>query len=110
MKTLAKIVSSNIRSTDFFARWGGEEFVILAPETDLEGAQILAEKIRKAIEEYPFETVGKVTSSFGVTEAFENDTVDSFVKRADVALYKAKDKGRNRVEIELPANIYSDKV
>ncbi|WP_457622162.1 GGDEF domain-containing protein [Persephonella sp.] len=110
LKTLAQIVSSKIRSTDFFARWGGEEFVILAPETDLEGAQILAEKIRKAIEEYPFETVGKVTSSFGVTEAYGNDSVDSFIKRADAALYKAKDKGRNRVEIELPADIYSDKI
>jgi diguanylate cyclase (GGDEF)-like protein len=110
LKTLADIVSSNIRSTDFFARWGGEEFVILAPETDLEGAQILAEKIRKSIEEYPFENVGKVTSSFGVTEAYEKDTADSFVKRADAALYKAKDKGRNRVEIELPAEIYSDQV
>ncbi|WP_457640738.1 GGDEF domain-containing protein [Persephonella sp.] len=109
LKTLAQIVSSNIRATDYFARWGGEEFVILAPETDIEGAQILAEKIRKTIEEYPFDTVGKVTSSFGVTEASLKDTPDSFVKRADVALYKAKDRGRNRVEIELP-EVYPDEV
>ncbi|WP_456402311.1 GGDEF domain-containing protein [Persephonella sp.] len=108
LKTLAKIVSSNIRATDYFARWGGEEFVILAPETDLEGAQILAEKIRKSIEEYPFDVVGQVTSSFGVTEATSKDTVDSFVKRADAALYKAKDKGRNRVEIEISPDMYSD--
>ncbi|SNZ07164.1 diguanylate cyclase (GGDEF) domain-containing protein [Persephonella hydrogeniphila] len=102
LKTVAKIVKDNIRDTDIFARWGGEEFVILAPETDINGLKILAEKLRKAIEDYNFEKVGKVTASFGITEAIPEDTVDSVVRRADEALYAAKERGRNRVEIILP--------
>ncbi|WP_051654139.1 diguanylate cyclase [Persephonella sp. KM09-Lau-8] len=102
LKTIAKIVKENIRDTDVFARWGGEEFVIIAPETDISGTRILAEKLRKKIEEYNFDKVGKVTSSFGVTEATPEDTPDSIVKRADQALYLAKEKGRNRVEVILP--------
>ncbi|WP_297456489.1 diguanylate cyclase [Persephonella sp.] len=102
LKTIAKIVKENIRDTDIFARWGGEEFVIIAPETDISGTRILAEKLRKKIEEYNFDKVGKVTSSFGVTEATPEDTPDSIVQRADQALYLAKEKGRNRVEVILP--------
>ncbi|WP_457643275.1 GGDEF domain-containing protein [Persephonella sp.] len=102
LKTIAKIVKENIRDTDTFARWGGEEFVILAPETDLNGLKILAEKLRKTIEEYPFEHVEKVTSSFGITEAVPEDTTDTVIRRADEALYLAKERGRNRVEIVLP--------
>jgi diguanylate cyclase (GGDEF)-like protein len=102
LKTVAKIVKENIRDTDIFARWGGEEFVILAPETDINGLKILAEKLRKAIEDYSFDRVGKVTASFGITEAVPEDTVDSVVRRADEALYAAKERGRNRVEIMLP--------
>ncbi len=102
LKTVANIVKNNIRNTDIFARWGGEEFVIIAPETDINGTKILAEKLRNAIEEYNFDTVGKVTASFGVTEAVPEDTTDSIVHRADEALYLAKEKGRNRVEIMLP--------
>ncbi|MBK3333066.1 GGDEF domain-containing protein [Persephonella atlantica] len=102
LKTIAEIVKKNVRDTDIFARWGGEEFVIVAPETDLSGTKILAEKLRKAIEEHRFDKVGKVTASFGVTEAVPEDTTDSIVRRADEALYLAKEKGRNRVEIMLP--------
>ena len=102
LKEIAKIVKSNIRNTDIFARWGGEEFVILAPETDINGLKMLAEKLRKAIEDHQFDKVKKVTASFGVTEATPEDTTDTVVRRADEALYLAKDKGRNRVEIILP--------
>jgi len=102
LREIANIVKKNIRDTDIFARWGGEEFVLLAPETDLNGLKMLAEKLRKAIEEYNFEKVGKVTASFGITEATPEDSTDSVVKRADEALYLAKEKGRNRVEIILP--------
>jgi len=102
LKTIADIVKKNIRDTDIFARWGGEEFVILAPETDINGLKMLAEKLRKAIENHNFEKVKKVTASFGLTEAIPEDTTDTVVRRADEALYLAKEKGRNRVEIVLP--------
>lgn len=72
---------------------GGEEFVILLSETNLEGAKIQAEKIRKEIADHEFEQVGRVTVSFGLARYRENDTADSFE-----AMYKAKTSGKNRVE------------
>jgi diguanylate cyclase (GGDEF)-like protein len=90
-----------MRKTDYLFRWGGEEFLILSSETQLDKAHALAERIRKAIESYKFKKVGKVTVSFGVTEFKERDTEDSFVKRTDDAMYKAKKKGRNCVEVTI---------
>ena len=80
---------------------GGEEFIILSSGTQLDKAHALAERIRKVIENYKFENVGKVTVSFGVTEFKEEDTGDSFIKRADDAMYEAKKKGKNRVEVSI---------
>lgn len=94
---LALLVSGNIRDTDIFARWGGEEFVILATNCDINGIQIFAEKLRKLIEVYPFYKVGNVTCSFGVAEYRAGDEAESFIKRADMGLYSAKGAGRNRV-------------
>ncbi|HQS57554.1 MAG TPA: diguanylate cyclase [Gallionellaceae bacterium] len=94
---LALLVSGNIRDTDIFARWGGEEFVILASNCETQCPHSLAEKIRKLIEFYPFEEVGQVTCSFGVTEYCSGDDQESIVKRADSNLYRAKEAGRNRV-------------
>lgn len=99
LKTLANIVRENIRKIDYFVRWGGEEFMILSSETQLDKTHTLAERIRNIIESYKFENVGKVTVSLGVTEFKEGDTEDSFIKRADDAMYEAKKKGRNRVEV-----------
>ena len=99
LKGVAGLVASHVREQDLFARWGGEEFMTLALESDLEGAKILAAKLRKAIEEADFGLVGTVTCSFGVTEFKKEDSVESFIKRADDALYKAKEGGRNRVEV-----------
>jgi diguanylate cyclase (GGDEF)-like protein/PAS domain S-box-containing protein len=101
LKTIADIVRKNMRKTDYLFRWGGEEFLILSSETQLDKAHALAERIRKAIESYKFKKVGKVTVSFGVTEFKERDTEDSFVKRTDDAMYKAKKKGRNCVEVTI---------
>ena len=101
LMTLAHIVKENLRAIDSLARWGGEEFIILAPGTNIDKAHILAERIREAIERYKFEYVGKVTISSGVTEFSMNDTKDSFIKRADDTMYKAKKKGRNRVEVSI---------
>ncbi len=94
---LALLVSANIRDTDIFARWGGEEFVILAANCDSRYSQNLAEKIRKLVEAYSFAEVGKVTCSFGVAEYRAGDDQQSLTKRADINLYSAKASGRNRV-------------
>jgi diguanylate cyclase (GGDEF)-like protein/PAS domain S-box-containing protein len=99
LKTLSQIAKKNIRDIDYLIRWGGEEFVVIALDTDLSGAEVMADKIRKAIENYNFDKVARVTVSFGVTQFKQDDTDDSFIKKADDALYKAKEKGRNRVEV-----------
>lgn len=107
LKTVADIVKGNIRATDIFARVGGEEFTVLAPATHLEGAEVVAEKLRKRIERRTFETVGTLTASFGVAEFNRDEAVDALIKRADDALYEAKKHGRNRVVI---ADWYQPKI
>ncbi|MBN2694567.1 diguanylate cyclase [bacterium] len=99
LKGIASIVSSMIRTTDIFARWGGEEFILLLPETSLEGALIVAERVRVAIEKHIFPEVGTKTCSFGVTlyHKEEGEEYNQFIKRADTHLYTAKNSGRNRV-------------
>lgn len=96
---LTEVVRKNIRKTDVFARYGGEEFVLLMPGTDLKGAVEKADSIRKEISSYNFEKCGQVTCSFGVAGYHKGDTADSFVQKADIALYSAKETGRNRVQI-----------
>ncbi len=99
LEQITDIVSQANRSADIFARYGGEEFIILAPETGLSGALIHAERLRNDIEKFEFDTVGHITSSFGVTEFnAAKDTVESLFERVDKALYMAKENGRNRVE------------
>ena len=95
---IAGLVKKNIRSADILSRFGGEEFMIIAPETDVEGASVLAEKIRYLIAQHDFEVVGRVTITLGISVYKADDTLDSLVKRADKALYAAKKNGRNRVE------------
>lgn len=97
---LARLISGMIRTQDTFARWGGEEFVILSPNHDLRGMQLFAEKLRVAIESYTFPHAPQLTCSFGVSEYKTDETIDSLFNRADKALYSAKEKGRNRVETE----------
>lgn len=99
LKNIANIVKEHKRTVDYLFRWGGEEFVIAAPETDIEEAASLGERLREVIEDYWFDDVVKVTVSFGITQFHEGDTGDSLIARADTALYKAKNNGRNRVEI-----------
>jgi len=101
LKKLANLVSLNIRTSDIFARWGGEEFVIILPETSLLDAVILAEKLRGVIEKYNFNTPKQITCSFGVTSFYGKETEDDVLKRADKYLYKAKELGRNRVISEI---------
>ena len=99
LKTIVNLTKDNIRGVDYLARWGGEEFMIILPETGLERAEALAQRIKEEIENYKFNKIGKVTVSFGVAQFKKDDSEDTLIKRADDALYKAKNKGRNRVEI-----------
>ncbi len=94
---LAKILTAHVRAADTIGRWGGEEFIIILPETDLEGAAILAEKLRKTIELSDFENAKSITASFGVAQCQEEDTMEILIEKADKALYVAKENGRNRV-------------
>jgi diguanylate cyclase (GGDEF)-like protein len=99
LKELSRLVKKNIRKSDYFGRWGGEEFIVIAPESSLQDAEKFAEKLRKEIEEYNFMEKRKVTASFGAAEIKNGDNIDQLIKRADDALYRAKEKGRNRVEV-----------
>jgi diguanylate cyclase (GGDEF)-like protein/PAS domain S-box-containing protein len=97
---LVNLVHQCIRETDVFSRWGGEEFMLLLPHTSLENAIKLAERIRIKVMENPFEVVGAVTCSFGVSELLSEDTDETFCKRLDEALYESKRSGRNRVTVK----------
>ena len=103
---ITEVVSANIRDDDIFARWGGEEFVILFGSTGLEHATEFAERLRKAVETHPFEKAGTVTISAGVVQYrrgeanAEIESPVSFVGRADAKMYEAKKAGRNKVVAE----------
>jgi diguanylate cyclase len=102
LKTIAQLAGQQLREVDFFARYGGEEFVALLPETPLDAARQAGEKVRLAVEGFRFHSRGKripLTLSCGVAHLGEGDTVDSALERADQALYRAKDGGRNRCEV-----------
>jgi diguanylate cyclase (GGDEF)-like protein len=99
LKRVTEIVEKANRNADIFARYGGEEFIILAPATDIAGARVHAERLRKDIEHHRFSEISHLTCSFGVAEYKPDaDDVTSLFKRADTALYNAKKLGRNRVE------------
>ena len=100
LKMLAQILLDTIRHTDEVGRWGGEEFVVLCPETNMDGACLLADKIRQKIEHSTFNDYGKQTASFGIACYQEGDTIDNIISHADEALYMAKNAGRNRVEVK----------
>lgn len=95
----AKQLQEHTRDTDFLARFGGEEFVMLLPNSDKESALVLVNKLRELIQQTGFNTNGKavpITISCGITEFLEDDTEDSLFERADKALYESKNQGRNR--------------
>ncbi len=101
LKAVVNIVKDKLKKNHVFGRWGGEEFIYILPDTDLEDAIAFAEELRKEIDETVFVLVHHVTMSFGVTLAHLEDDRLSFVKRADDALYEAKQTGRNRVVTKL---------
>jgi diguanylate cyclase (GGDEF)-like protein/PAS domain S-box-containing protein len=99
LQTVTRVVNENMRNSDVAGRWGGEEFMVLLPQTALDSGIKMAEKLRRAIEQFTFDKVGQVTASFGLTEFLPDDDVVSLTKRVDEALYEAKQCGRNRVEV-----------
>lgn len=103
LRLVAMTLKSNIKGKDLAARYGGEEFVAILPSTDLEGAMIVAENIRKAIQAKELlkrstnEKLGRITASFGIASYHAGDTPGSMIERADRCLYAAKHAGRNKV-------------
>lgn len=92
---LANILESNVRESDTVGRWGGEEFIIICVDTNLNKSEKIAEKLRIIIEKFNFSNDMKITCSFGIAYSLLSDDVESLFKRADLGLYKAKDSGRN---------------
>ncbi len=108
LSTAANCIKEALRDSDIVFRYGGEEFVILLSDTNLNGAKVIAERIRQQIENhrlaYNMEIL-KLTASLGISSLRGNDSKDSLIKRADNAMYRAKDNGRNQVQFELPAQL-----
>lgn len=102
LKTIAKILSNNIRETDYLARYGGEEFVLVMPGANKDTAKTVGEKLRSAVENSGFHFKGEpltITMSCGIAEFKEGDAPLTVFERADKALYEAKETGRNKVVI-----------
>jgi diguanylate cyclase (GGDEF)-like protein len=97
LKDLCSRIKNEFQQHECFGRWGGDEFLILMPDTDLVPAEKTAEHIRKKIEQTTFRDSLRITLSFGVTVHKQGDTAESFVCRADAALYQAKEQGKNTV-------------
>ncbi len=102
LKEFCAVTQSCIRTTDLLGRWGGEEFLILLPDSGFPSAAHLAERIRAAVEQHEFGDGLHVTASLGLAVCRATDTWGSFLERADKAMYQAKTAGRNRVETECP--------
>jgi diguanylate cyclase (GGDEF)-like protein len=101
LKGLAEVLRNRMRPNDLLARWGGEEFVVVLPDTQVDNAKDFAERLRAHVEQNTIVGVN-VSVSIGVTQLTAHDNIDALLFRADQALYKAKNKGRNRVEVISP--------
>ncbi|MDY0117256.1 MAG: GGDEF domain-containing protein, partial [Sulfurimonadaceae bacterium] len=95
---LSNILQKTIRENDFFARWGGEEFILIVTNQKQEELALIIEKIQINIANTDFMPVEKITSSYGATLYRYNDTKESILSRVDEALYRAKELGRDRYE------------
>ena len=94
---VARLLSERMRGSDALCRWGGEEFMILAPHLELACAVQMADKLRLAIAGADFDAAGRITCSFGVATLREGDRAIDLILRADTCLYRAKRTGRNCV-------------
>ena len=98
---ITQIMKNNIRTTDILGRWGGEEFLVICPETDSKNAESLATKLMVEVQKHAFPKVEAQTCSFGVSSYKKNDDYTKLVHRADKALYTAKEDGKNQVKVVL---------
>jgi diguanylate cyclase (GGDEF)-like protein len=101
LRAVARRLSQRVRGSDILGRWGGEEFVVVAPDTDLGGAGALAEDLRLSLTERPLDMPGatlRASASFGVAE-WQLESYEHLMERADAALYEAKERGRNTVRL-----------
>jgi len=106
LRRFASLVNSRLRAADALARWGGEEFLLLMPGTRAEDARVVLDRLRAVVAEGGFEQIApelKVSFSVGVVEVREGESQDAAIDRADRALYRAKQGGRNRVEVDVCA-------
>ena len=101
LRQFAAEITAGIRSSDKLVRWGGEEFLIICSGTSAEQARVLAEKLRTGLKNASWSTGSGITASFGVAELTPNDDIGDAIKRADEALYAAKDGGRDRVVVDV---------
>ena len=97
LKEISQIITNTVRKTDHVGRWGGEEFIIIATETTIGNALVLANKLKETIEKFDFDTVHHITCSFGVANLDVQYDYKNSIHNADIALYNAKDNGRNQV-------------
>ena len=96
---LSKLLLGNKRSTDYLGRWGGDELILLLTDTDLQGASLLAEKLRLLVDQHVFPGKIHLTLSLGASQYCEGDSLAEFIRNVDENLYQAKHMGRNRVEV-----------
>jgi diguanylate cyclase (GGDEF)-like protein len=102
LRLIANTLRHHLRATDSCGRWGGDEFLALILDIDLEGVKVVAEKIRRLIEQTRIQGGDKnlgVTVSIGASVSHPDDTVESIVRRTDELMYKSKQNGRNRITI-----------
>lgn len=99
LRHICYLVKKSLRKSDLIARWGGEEFIILLPNTSVDFASKVAENLREMIYNETFDVVGHLTCSFGVTQLVGNEIGDKLLQRVDELLYCAKENGRNRITV-----------
>jgi diguanylate cyclase (GGDEF)-like protein len=105
LRKFANVIASGIRSSDRLVRWGGEEFLIVCPMTNVYQGRILADNLRHALHQHMWPADLRVTASFGVAQHHQQDEVGVVIKHADEALYRAKQTGRDRVCAHNPEDV-----
>ena len=100
LRTISEVVKLNIRTTDFFARWGGEEFMLIFEKINIQDVFSICDKVRDSLSNYSSETLPKFSASFGISNFRKDDNFDTLFKRVDIALYEAKENGKNQIIIK----------